>query len=347
MAITIGVLQQVSGQSNVVAASVLLNSDQILANPIATLVQPVYFNQIYQQLQINSNHYQIGQLSLGQVPVPFEGLYSYQFAIRFVLIGTPVTTQQYVGPVGPPGIAGRGGVAGAVGPGGPPGPTGPAGPLGPTGPFGGPPGPVGPQGVTGPFGATGIRGAPGPTGARGIDGVTGPLGPQGNSGLPGEVGPQGNAGPVGPQGVTGPTGPFGPTGPAGTSFTNTLVATHFFQNSGSVSITSSPISVVSGGITFTTGFGEKLVISGQCTLGPNGTGSDQSLTLQIYVDGGLVASSSCLVTHGGGSDLHPCSVLFETSVLLAGSHNVDLQVATGASSQAAGPAQLQILRVTV
>jgi hypothetical protein len=176
MTITIGVLQQISDQSNVIVASVLVNSDQILANPLATLVQPVYFNQIYQTLNITPQQYAIGQVSLVQVPVPFQGLYTYQFAIRFVQIGTLVTTQQFIGPQGPPGIMGEPGAPGAIGPEGPPGPTGPIGPqgvTGVTGPFGGPPGATGVQGPTGPQGATGVRGAPGLPGFTGAQGITG------------------------------------------------------------------------------------------------------------------------------------------------------------------------------
>lgn len=250
MTITIGVLQQVSDQTNVVVASVLVNSDQILPNPLSTLVQPVYFNQIYATLQIDPNQYQIGQVTLAQVPVPFQGIYTYQFAVRFVLIGTPVTSQQFVGPVGPPGIAGKAGMAGAVGPEGPAGPTGPQGPqgfTGATGPFGGPPGPTGDRGPTGPFGATGVRGAPGipgftgapgptgqigPRGATGIQGVTGPMGNiglQGPTGPRGATGPQGILGPLGPTGSIGPTGSLGPTGPIGPEL-STITAPDGFTN---------------------------------------------------------------------------------------------------------------------
>ncbi len=245
MAITVGVLKQISDQTNVVSASVLLNSDQPLANPLETLLQPVFFNQIYQQLQINPNQYQIGQLSLTQTPTSFLGTISYQFAIRFVLIGTPVTSQQFVGPQGPPGTPGKGGVPGTAGPAGPPGPTGPVGPLGPTGPFGGPQGSTGVPGATGPQGATGVRGAPGtagltgatgpqgatgpaligPTGVRGATGVqgppgagaTGPTGPIGPQGVTGSIGPIGTTGPLGATGPKGATGPTGPVGPAGTA----------------------------------------------------------------------------------------------------------------------------------
>jgi hypothetical protein len=248
MTITIGVLRQVSDQANVVSASVLLNSDQILANPISVLVQPVYFNQIYAQLQIDPTQYQIGQLTLAQVPVPFQGLYTYQFAVRFVQNGTAVTSQQFVGPQGPPGIPGKAGAPGMIGSEGPPGPTGPQGPqgvTGATGPFGGPPGPTGIQGPTGPQGATGVRGAPGLPGFTGPQGVTGATGPkgatgpqgqqgiqgiQGIQGLPGVTGPQGATGPVGPQGIQGNTGLQGPTGPAGPN--GNLLQTFFFTGTG-------------------------------------------------------------------------------------------------------------------
>ncbi len=240
MTVTLGVLQQASSQANVVVATVLLNSDQILANPLATLVQPQYFNQIYSTLNLNPAQYSIGQVTLAQVPVPFESLYTYQFAVAFVQNGTPVTSQQFIGPAGAPGIAGKAGQPGqqgVAGPAGPTGPTGPQGVTGATGPFGGPPGPTGPRGATGPFGATGVRGAPGiqgftgvtgpqgtpgvtgPQGIQGSPGVTGFTGPQGAMGYTGSIGLQGSTGQQGVQGspgVTGHTGPQGPQGPTGT-----------------------------------------------------------------------------------------------------------------------------------
>ena len=212
MTVTLGIQQQLSDQTNVVVASVLLNSDQILANPLSTLVEPVYFNQIYTTLQISPNQYQIGQITLGQVPVPFAGIYTYQFAIRFVQNGTPVTSQQFLGPQGPPGIPGKAGAPG-IGSEGPPGPTGPQGAtgvMGSTGPSAGPVGATGVQGATGPQGATGVRGAPGIQGFTGAQGIPGPTGPRGTTG------PTGAQGIPGIFGLQGPTGPLGATGPFGT-----------------------------------------------------------------------------------------------------------------------------------
>ena len=199
MAITLGVLPVVSGQTNVVAASVLLNSDSALANPLATLVQPLYFNQIYQTLNISPSQYQISQLTLNNVLNPFASSFSYQFAIRFTLNGTPVTTAQFVGPVGPQGNPGTAGHAGPIGPAGPPGPPGGTGmnvEQGGVGVVGNPfntlnftgvitasgstngvatinvasaAGPTGATGATGPAGHTGATGATGPAGAGGIN----------------------------------------------------------------------------------------------------------------------------------------------------------------------------------
>ena len=131
MVITIGVFKQLSSQANTVLASVLLNSDQILSNPLSVLVQPVYFNQIYSSLQISPSDYKIGQLTLNQVTTPFESLFTYQFVIQFVKNGTAVAPQQFVGPQGPPGVSGKNGAVGQEGP------IGATGPIGPTGPSGG------------------------------------------------------------------------------------------------------------------------------------------------------------------------------------------------------------------
>ena len=320
MAITVGVLQQQSGQTNVIAASVLLNSDSILANPIATLTQPVYFNQIYQALQIDPTQYQIGQLSLGQVPVPFEGLYSYQFAIRFVLIGTPVTTQQYVGPVGPPGITGKGGVPGAVGPGGPPGPTGPAGPLGPTGPFGGPQGPTGIQGPTGPFGATGVRGAPGATGDQGPTGPVGPRGLVGPAGAQGPVGPIGPVGSIGPIGATGPVGPGGPTGglgPQGPTGPAGVVAT-YATNNGATNWTlttgGEDVLQISGVVV---GAGQKVIITWSIAYGCLGSGIIE-IFHNLYQGGTPIDAtqdyypSNATLGIGAGPSWHTITRVYET-----------------------------------
>ena len=148
MAITLGVLQQTSDQPNVIVASVLLNSDAILPNPIETLTQPVFFNQIYATLQITPTAYPISQLTLSQVVSQGTGIFTYQFALRFTQNGTPVTTQQFIGPQGLPGAPGKQGPAG----------------------------PAGPGGAAGRQGATGL---PGPTGVAGATGVPGPPGPGG------------------------------------------------------------------------------------------------------------------------------------------------------------------------
>jgi len=224
MTITVGVLKQVSDQPNAVVATVILNSDAVLPNPLTALIDPVIFNQIYTQLNISPNQYSISQLTLNSVSAPFIEEITYSYSIRFVLNGTPITSSQFIGPAGPPGLAGKAGAPGAAGVGGPVGPTGPQGPqgvTGVTGPFGGPPGPTGVQGPTGPQGGTGPRGAPGIpgfTGPRGVTGATGPIGytgPPGQNGLPGPTGFTGPTGPQGPQGIVGPVGPTGSVGPIG------------------------------------------------------------------------------------------------------------------------------------
>jgi hypothetical protein len=224
MTTTLGVQRLASDQAGVIVATILLNSTEILPNPLAALTDPSVFRQVYADLGIDPSTHDIGQLTIQPVPNPFAGVYTYSFAARFNPRGTFTSPQQYVGPPGAPGAAGRAGGQGAPGPAGPAGPTGPkghTGAQGPTGPFGGPLGPTGPAGATGPRGATGVQGVPGPagatgvqgsTGAQGSPGPTGPLGPLGVTGPTGPLGPTGPVGPLGPTGVQGPTGAQGPVG---------------------------------------------------------------------------------------------------------------------------------------
>lgn len=228
--ITIGVQKLASGVSNVVQGTVVLSSDQLLANPYVTLFSPSIYPQVLLGLEITLDQYDLSQVSFTEVKSPFVGQFSYLFAVRFVLKNTidPLARQfqgppGVIGPKGPqgePGIPGGPvgpiGYTGPTGPTGPRGDTGPLGPTGPTGPHGGPPGPqgpTGPLGPTGPRGSTGPRGNTGPIGPVGLIGPTGPTGPIGPMGLTGPLGPTG-PGYTGP-GYTGPTGSVGPQGPTG------------------------------------------------------------------------------------------------------------------------------------
>lgn len=204
MTLSIGVQALASDNpGNTVIASVLLNSDVILSNPLSTLSDPKVIAKIYLDLGISQEIFEIGQIALSSVATPFNSLYIYQFSMRFIKKGISSLTNQFIGP---PGAQGKPGVQGPPGVG----VTGPAGPTGPGGPFGGPTGPIGPPGMQGP---------PGPPGVTGPQGVQG--GP-GGQGLPGATGPQGVQGSQGVQGVQGSPGVTGPTGPAGLSYIPSL-----------------------------------------------------------------------------------------------------------------------------
>jgi len=209
MTYTVGVEKLPSDASNVVVAYVLLNTDQILPNPLTEMNRPEVFSQVYSTLGLDPRLWFLSQVTLSEVTQPFTALYAYSFGIRLVQVGTrdPLLLQ-FMGPVGPIGPGGKQGGQGDRGP------QGPTGPAGATGPFGGPPGPTGPAGAAG---ATGIPGSTGPRGFQGSPGPTGPGGPQGPTGPLGIQGPQGPQGPTGPVGPLGPTGAGvpGPTGPRG------------------------------------------------------------------------------------------------------------------------------------
>jgi hypothetical protein len=106
-------------------------------------------------------------------------------------------------------------------------------------------------------------------------------------------------------------------------------------------------SVLTAPISVTTGAGEKLVISGTMAL-VNGGGGATSHTGFIVVDGGNVASIPSQVPPvgvlGSGANI---TVHFETAVLAAGAHTIDLQALATSGSQSFGNAQLQVLRVLV
>ncbi len=218
MTFTVGVERLPSDASNVVAAYVLLNTDQILANPLTEVNKPEIFAQIYATLGLDPKLWFLSQITLSEVDQPFTALFAYSFGIRLVQVGArdPLTLQ-FMGPVGPIGPVGKQGGPGDRGA------QGPTGPAGATGPFGGPPGPTGPTGqagstgVQGQTGVRGFQGSPGSTGPQGVQGPTGPLGPPGPQGPVGPTGPTGPIGHTGAgvQGSPGPTGPRGGVGPAG------------------------------------------------------------------------------------------------------------------------------------
>lgn len=212
MNITVGVEKLPSNASNVVQAYILLNTNEILPNPLVAINEQQVFNQVYSTLGLNPNEWFLSQITLSQVTEPFTALYAYSFGIRLVKIGTKdPEANQFQGPVGPKGLKGIKGDQGIQGI------RGATGPQGATGPFGGPPGPPGVTGLPGP---TGFQGPTGPRGFQGSPGQTGPAGGQGPTGPRGIQGIQGIQGPTGPLGPTGAgvPGPPGPTGPNGKGF---------------------------------------------------------------------------------------------------------------------------------
>lgn len=129
MTTTVGVSRLAPDASNVINAFVLLQTDEILPNPLTKINEPDIFNKIFQNLGISFNDWTISQLTLSRVEVVQIGLSSYQFTLRLVQVNTTdPRVAQFVGPQGPVG----------------------------------PSGPQGPQGVQG---ATGAAGAAGPAGA--------------------------------------------------------------------------------------------------------------------------------------------------------------------------------------
>jgi hypothetical protein len=159
MAITVGVQQVPSDQSNVVQAVISLNTNEIIPAPISTLVSPEILPQILSYLGVSLEDHDLSNIVFTRVDTPFYSEYAYQFTVRFVEKDTiDQQVQLFQGPAGPQGAQGP--------PGNPGGPVGPQGPQGPTGTIG----PTGIQGVTGPIGLTGYTGP---------QGATGPIGPGG------------------------------------------------------------------------------------------------------------------------------------------------------------------------
>ncbi len=303
MTVNVGVQKLVSDQPNVVSALLVVNTDQILPNPISVFGDSSVVSQLYAQLNISPTNYQISQISFSQVVQPIVGQYSYSYSVRLAQNGTAVTPIQFVGPPGPPGGKGKDGQPGI----GIPGPPGATGMRGVTGPFGGPPGATG---STGPQGATGIQGLHGVTGIPGTTGSTGPRGATGLPGPTGSTGPYGVTGATGPQGSTGPQGPTGVTGPTG-----------------------------SAGVTGATG---PRGATGIGLQGPTGPVYNRIIDRQIYTGSssswGSGGTSSITLPVGSWADVTPIPVLTFTSECNAGdileiNWNMYMSLSTNASCQ--------------
>lgn len=143
MAITLGVQKVASDKANIVSAQVLLNSDEILANPLSELTKGPILTSIFAQLSLSMEEWDIGSVALSTVTSPFYSLFTYNFSMRFVKKGTAVVDAVFIGPPGPPGVPGGQGPVGQQGQQGLAGLTGPPGLMGSTGPAG----PQGPQGI--------------------------------------------------------------------------------------------------------------------------------------------------------------------------------------------------------
>jgi hypothetical protein len=181
MAITLGVQKVASDKANIVSAEVLLNSDEILANPLSELTKGPVLTKVFAQLGLSMEEWDIGSVALSTVTSPFYSLFTYNFSMRFVKKGTAVVDAVFIGPPGPPGVPGGQGPVGQQGQQGLAGLTGPVGPTGPPGSTGagepGPPGPAGVDGATGPQGPPGIDGIQGIQGSPGVTGSAGPVAP--------------------------------------------------------------------------------------------------------------------------------------------------------------------------
>lgn len=129
MTTTVGVQQLASNASNVINAFVLLQTDEILPNPITKINDSAVFSQIFQTLGITPSVWSISQMTLARIGTQREGLFSYEFNIRLVQINTrDSSAAQFQGPAGPQGLPGQQGAQGIQGPTGLTGAVGPAGP---------------------------------------------------------------------------------------------------------------------------------------------------------------------------------------------------------------------------
>jgi hypothetical protein len=95
MTTTLGVQKTASDREDVVTAQVLLNSDEVLSNPLSELTKGPNLTSVFAQLSISMEDWDIGQVSLSTVTSPFYSLFTYNFSMRFVRKGTAVTSEQF------------------------------------------------------------------------------------------------------------------------------------------------------------------------------------------------------------------------------------------------------------
>ena len=162
-----------SAQSDIINASVGVNSDAIIPDPLGAFTSLNIRYLAESSLKIKSGAYNIIELALtGSTDSGLNAFY-YSYYVRWARVGSQLVVNNIEGIQGSPGSIGP------LGPQGPIGIRGLQGVEGPTGPSMGPPGTQG---------ATGAQGYVGPEGPAGQLGDTGPAGPQGNRGVQGSRG---------------------------------------------------------------------------------------------------------------------------------------------------------------
>lgn len=127
MAITVGVQKLASESPEVINASIVLTSDQILQNPIIVLGEPSIYAQIYSQLGIKPDQYSLSTVVLLEVQSQLPGITAYNYFAKYAKKGFKV--RSIIGPTGARGPIGAMGATGAAGPDGIQGPQGPTGPA--------------------------------------------------------------------------------------------------------------------------------------------------------------------------------------------------------------------------
>jgi len=125
--ITIGLMKIPSDQAGAVEATVYLSSDKFLPNPLITLNVPEVYREIYLQLNISEEDYEIRWCFAVQISGPSVGAWTYQFHVKLAPRGSAILFTGPRGPAGPIGPTGAQGPVGAQGVAGPVGPQGPAG----------------------------------------------------------------------------------------------------------------------------------------------------------------------------------------------------------------------------
>jgi hypothetical protein len=126
MTTTIGATKLLTDQPGTIRASVLLNSDGVVPNPLVEVTTYPSINKIYEILGLTRDYYLL-ECFLIQI-ADGAGLYGYTFLMKFGKASTKL--RDVVGPPGPPGSTGPSGPPGSPGS---PGSTGPVGPQGPEG----------------------------------------------------------------------------------------------------------------------------------------------------------------------------------------------------------------------